>query len=418
MSSLESNEVAINLKLFKLFRFYHLFDPNSGKLYKFNIYHLAWYIINCVIACILIYGLLGYFTEMEDVIDSIFHIQIMFCYLLYSLSLLKIITFLYKANNIWDLLRVTRIHFLTSTQCQAHIGILHKHRNKSIKITNLISGFAIVTTLEWILFPLVLRLLSKTDASDSNQRFENIFNFRFPVTVSDYNNYYFIFYIMESFIAIFMLYAYVVTDVFFISVCYVIIAQYEIIKLAYEVVNCEQTSENNNENNNDNIVVNDCCDDLISIVTDQQKHYAKLRLFYSTYKLIIVSTVVINSGSVIILTYASVVIFTSPETIPIFSIVKLISAFTYMFFVLFFLCYLMERINNKIESVQLGMYSCNWTAMNIKSKKLLLFSMRMHNANKLMIKTTLKNIINLQLFNSVMMTSYNIVSAMLNTRSK
>jgi len=246
MSSLESDEVAFNLKLFKLFRFYHLFDPLSKKLCNVNVYHIAWYIINCVIGCIIIFGLLGYFTEMEDVIDSIFHIQLMFCFLLYSLSLLKIITFLYKANNIWDLLRVTHIHFLTSTQCQAHIGILHKHRNISIKITNLISGFAILTTLEWILFPLVLRLFSKTDANDSNQRFENIFNFRFPVTVSEYNNYYFIFYILESFIAIFMLYVYVVTDLFFISVCYVIIAQYEIIKRAYEVVNCEPSSENNN----------------------------------------------------------------------------------------------------------------------------------------------------------------------------
>nr|UMT69229.1 odorant receptor 38 [Myzus persicae] len=404
MNSLESNEVAINLKLFKLFRFYHIFYPYSEKLCNFNVYHLAWYIINCVIGGIIIYGLLGHFTEMEDDIDIIFYIQILFCYLLYSLSLLKIITFLYKANDIWDLLSVTRINFLTSTQCQAHIGILHKHRSKSIQITNVISGFGIMTTLEWILFPLVLWLLPKTNANGSNQRFENIFNFRFPVTISEYNNNYFIFYIMESSIAVFMLYVYVVIDVFFISVCYVIIAQYEIIKRAYESVNCEQSPKNNNENKN-NCNLNDCYDDLISILRDQQKHYAKLKLFYSTYKLIIVSTVVINSGSIIILTYASVVIFISSETIPIFSVAKLISAFAYMFFVLFFLCYLMERVNNKIESVQLGMYSCNWTAMSIKTKKLLLLSMRMHNANKLMIKTTPNKIINLQLFNSVIFDS-------------
>lgn len=255
MSSLESNEVAINLKLFKLFRFYHLFDPNSKKICNLNVYHLAWYIINCVIGCIIIYGFIGYFTEMEDVIDSIFYIQILFCYLLYSLSLLKIITFLYKANNIWDLLRVTRINFLTSTQCQTHIGILHKHRDKSIKITNFISGFGILTTLEWILFPLMLRLFPKNNAEYSNRRFENIFNFRFPVTVDEYNNNYFVFYIMESFIAMFMLYVYVVIDLFFISVCYVIIAQYEIIKRAFESVNSEVSSENNNGKSRIRIII-------------------------------------------------------------------------------------------------------------------------------------------------------------------
>jgi len=71
MSSLEFGEVAINLKLFKLFRFYHLFDPNSENICKFNVYHLAWYILNCVVGCIIIYASLGCFTGTENVIDII-----------------------------------------------------------------------------------------------------------------------------------------------------------------------------------------------------------------------------------------------------------------------------------------------------------------------------------------------------------
>lgn len=136
-----------------------------------------------------------------------------------------------------------RVHIVSSTYWNSP----HKHRNKSIKITNVITiAFAIVTTLEWILFPLMLRLLSKTETSYSNQRFENIFNFQFPVTVSEYNNNYFIFYIMESFFPIFLFYRNVMNDVFFISICYVIIAQCDIIKLTYTIVNFEQSSENNN----------------------------------------------------------------------------------------------------------------------------------------------------------------------------
>lgn len=53
------------------------------------------------------------------------------------------------------------------------------------------------------------------------------------------------------------------------------------------------------------------------------------------------------------------------------------------------------------EYVKFGMYSCNWTAMNLKTRKLLLLAMRVEDANKLMIKSTPKKIINLQLFNSV-----------------
>ncbi|CAH1716757.1 unnamed protein product [Aphis gossypii] len=304
-SILESNEVSINLKLFKFIRFFHLFDPNIKKICNLNVYHLAWYIINCVIGCIVIYGLLGYFTEKEDILNIVNQIQLMFCGLLYYSSLLKIIIFLYKANSIWDLLRVSHMNFLTSSQCKTHIGILHTHRNQSIKITNFISGFGIVIALEWIMFPLLLQLLQKEDVNKLNQRFENIFNFPFPVTINYYNNNYVIFYIMESFIAMYMLYIYVVVDVFFISVCYVMIAHYEMIKRAYENVNTELVSENNNKNKN---YCNDCIYDLVSIMKDQQKHFAKLKLFYSTYKFIILSTVTINSGSIIILTYASVVV--------------------------------------------------------------------------------------------------------------
>ncbi|XP_026815408.1 uncharacterized protein LOC113555223 [Rhopalosiphum maidis] len=414
---LEPKEVSLNLRLFKLFRFFHLFDPKTRKFYHFNVYHLVWYFINFVIGSIVIYGLSGYFTEMEDVIDIVFNLQLMFCCLIYSLSLLKIITFIYKANYIWDLLRVTHLNFLTSIQCQTHIGILHKYREKSIKITNYLSVFAITITIQWCLYPLVLLLLQKEDANQSNRRFENIFNFRFPVTISYYNNNYVIFYITETSFEMFLLYVYVVIDIFFISICYIMIAHYEMIKKAYEGVNSECNSENNNENKN-YYNMNDCFDDLVLILMDQQKHFVKLKLFYSTYKFIILSTVIINSGSIIILTYASVVIFTSSESIPILGVIKLISAFGYLLIILFFLCNLLESIHNKMESVHFGMYSCNWTSMNLRSKKMLLLSMKMNNANRFMIKLTPRKIVNLQLFNSVLITCYNVLSAMLNTLSK
>jgi len=246
ISLLEPKEVSINLKLLKLFRFFHLFDPKTRKICNINVYHLVWYIINSVLSCIVIYGLLGYFTEMEDVIDIVFHIQLMFCCLIYSLSLIKIIVFLYKANNIWDLLSVTCIHFLTSTRCQTYIGILHNHRKKSIKITNITCGLVFINAIEWSMYPLVLKLLQKEDANQSNRRLENIFNLRFPVTINNYNNNYVTFYIMESSIIMFLLYIYVVIDVFFISICYVMIAHHEIIKRAYENVNSTLNSKNNN----------------------------------------------------------------------------------------------------------------------------------------------------------------------------
>jgi len=53
------------------------------------------------------------------------------------------------------------------------------------------------------------------------------------------------------------------------------------------------------------------------------------------------------------------------------------------------------------ESVNFGIYSCDWTKMDLKFKKLLLVAMKINNADKLKIKSTPNKIVNLQLFSSV-----------------
>lgn len=48
-----------------------------------------------------------------------------------------------------------------------------------------------------------------------------------------------------------------------------------------------------------------------------------------------------------------------------------------------------------------ALYSCNWTQMNIKFKKLLLLAMQVHTSNGLNMKLTAKLIINLEMFANV-----------------
>jgi hypothetical protein len=104
----------------------------------------------------------------------------------------------------------------------------------------------IMNAILYTMYPLVLMLLRKENANQSNRRLENILNFRFPVPVNYYNNNYVIFYIMESCIVMFLLYMHIVSEVFFVSLCFVMIAQYEMIKRAYENFNGELICENNN----------------------------------------------------------------------------------------------------------------------------------------------------------------------------
>lgn len=48
-----------------------------------------------------------------------------------------------------------------------------------------------------------------------------------------------------------------------------------------------------------------------------------------------------------------------------------------------------------------ALYSCNWTAMDLKLKNTVLLAMRMNDANQLMINASPNKIINLQLFSGV-----------------
>ncbi|KAF0706717.1 odorant receptor 46a-like, partial [Aphis craccivora] len=52
------------------------------------------------------------------------------------------------------------------------------------------------------------------------------------------------------------------------------------------------------------------------------------------------------------------------------------------------------------QLVNFGIYTCNWTKMDLKFKKLLLLTMQMNNANRMVIKASPKKVINLQLFAS------------------
>lgn len=105
---------------------------------------------------------------------------------------------------------------------------------------------------------------------------------------------------------------------------------------------------------------------------------------------------------------------------PIISVVKLGTAFLFLCIELFIHCYLLDIIQTKVirktlissnaqlisnfvqkESVSFGMYGCNWTPEDLKFQKFLLLSMRMNDANKLKIKITETNVINLKFFSDV-----------------
>jgi len=245
MSSFEVNDVAIDISLYKLLRFYHVFDPSSSKIFGFHFYRFTGILLTVFIQSCVLFGLSGFFMEMEDTLNYIELFEFVFVNLSNFLSVLKICIFIYKANDTWDLFEVTHTHFLKSEQCCKYRDeVLEKVRKKSIKLTNFIFGFAFMTFVIWMIYPLAVNFFMLATDQINNQRYQNIFNMRYPVTIKTYNQYYFVFYGIEVIMGAFILYNSILIDTFLVSFCWVIIAQYEILTSAFGNIGDEATFQN------------------------------------------------------------------------------------------------------------------------------------------------------------------------------
>ncbi|XP_022175106.1 uncharacterized protein LOC111037054 [Myzus persicae] len=411
MKWLQDHEVAINLALFKRYQFYHIFDPNGSKLLSYDTYKLTNVMFIVAVTTYNIFSAMCFFTDTVNSIDSVDLLLMIFIYSIIVISLLKITVLLYNADQIWELFDLARLDFLTSKRCRKNIGILIKYRDTSITITNLYQNYSTIVFIIWMVVPLILNTFVLVEGP--NQRYHNIFNMQYPVSASIYNRYYYLFYLMEIAMGIFVLNYSMIIDNFLISLCWAIIAQYEVITTAFENIgnDCElENLQNRRENKSF-----EAYEDLKSIIMDQEKVYIKLKSFYHVVWIIVIFLIIIDSVLLIILTYSFVMICSSAESFSIFNILKISTAFFVFVIQLYLYCYLFDVLNDKKESVNFGIYSCDWTKMDIKFKKLLLLTMKLNNADKLKIKATPNKIVNLQLFSSVMTTTFNIVTVMLKT---
>jgi len=237
MSSLEINDVALNLALFKRLRFYHVLEPNGIKFFNYNVYRIIYIILIACIIFVNLCGLLGFILRTEDNFDEIGFIQLIYCHL-HSLQIVfKISVCIYNADKIWNVLDVTRINFIKSTLCSKYIKILYESRDISTKITNFLCVFITITISVWLIFPLLLNIMT---IDGNKQRYENIFNFRFPVTIHVFNYYYIFFYATEAIVLLYVGYSILIIDILLISLVYVFTAQYRIHAKAFENIGHEQ----------------------------------------------------------------------------------------------------------------------------------------------------------------------------------
>lgn len=237
MESLKINEVAFNLDLFKKLHLYHIFDPNSAKIFNYNAHKFGLVLIISILLCANIYGSLGFFVKTEDTINDIVFFQILCTLLASYICVFKLITCTYNAEIILDLFDVTRIHFLTYNHSFKYTHILHKYRDASINITNIFIIAFMISYSQWVISPLLVKTLMSPN--DSNQ-YDNILNWRYPISKQCLINNYYFFYSIEVSITFFISYGVLLTDFLIVSLSFVFIAHYEVQAQAFGNISLKQ----------------------------------------------------------------------------------------------------------------------------------------------------------------------------------
>lgn len=233
MNRLKVKEVAINLKLLKRYHFYQIFEPDGVKIFGWNAHRFICILFIVISQTIMIYANIGLIVDLDLANAEL--VLVISAHLENYICLSKLIVLLCNVNKIWDLFNVARLNFLKSKLCCGQVKILKKSRDQSIKMTNAYFIFTSVIMAEWLIFPIVLNTFLAPE-NINEYRPHNIFEFLYPVTLRTYTDYFLTFYILDLLVAAFMLFTAVMSDTILVSICWVLSAQYEVLKQSFEKI--------------------------------------------------------------------------------------------------------------------------------------------------------------------------------------
>ncbi|XP_050441407.1 uncharacterized protein LOC126846202 [Adelges cooleyi] len=156
-------------------------------------------------------------------------------------------------------------------------------------------------------------------------------------------------------------------------------------------------------------------EELNTTISRCQKVHLHMREFCSIVRFSALLHVGCYSGSLITIVYNIAMIFV---TYPLnyIGLLQFIVSYICAAGQLFNYLYFSDLMNEARDGLNFGLYSCNWTAMDMRFRKLLLLAMAMNNANQLKIRATPTKVIDLKLFLSVLQTSYSVANIMVNMK--
>ncbi|XP_050432572.1 odorant receptor 33a-like isoform X2 [Adelges cooleyi] len=226
------------------------------------------------------------------------------------------------------------------------------------------------------------------------------------IPVAHYNNLYELFYTLEVISVSHIMTSYVVYETLLITFCWMISAQLKTVASKYSAFGHDTSLTTDTQDNEPTET-----DKLVKIISDHQRVIKVMNTFYDIAKPLSIIQIGINAIIFIICTYMIVLNYFDGSPVLSIASIKWMSSALIIMFHLFTYCYFFGYLDDQKKSINFSLYSSNWFQEDIGFKKLVLLAMTMNNAiNNTSIKLSPIKIVNLELFSSVMHTSYSIVS--------
>ncbi|XP_022167528.1 uncharacterized protein LOC111031756 [Myzus persicae] len=406
---------AFDLILFKTIGYYQMVDPNTKKIFGFNIYNVINITLVIFTSIMTLIGLSGFLYKVDSIAyeeNSFQNIQMLFYLSCISLGNLKIAITVYNADAIWKLLNVAHESFISNKYCKQDKYKLNISGKQFVRIFPWYFFLFFMTAVSWSIVPIVVnnQVESKETQNNENIYMTNVANLRYPITVKTYNTYYKSFYALEFILVFYCAYGLVVFDLFIVALLQLLATHYEIISSAYE--NFKYKAENKNGKLRNTEIQKE----LISIILDCQTIYKKLETLYGISRPIVLVYMVGDAIGMITMPFLIVMSYVQSGS----SILNTnVFAFSWTLFVVgiqsYMYCSLLQNVNEKKEDVNFGLYCCDWTSLDIEIKKLILLAMRVNSSNNLTMKVTYTKFIDLPMFATIVRSSYSVTSVLINS---
>ncbi|XP_060866633.1 uncharacterized protein LOC132942339 [Metopolophium dirhodum] len=414
-----------NIRLANLTGLYQILDPGALKCRGRNVYQIfvAFFMLySLVISVVLFASFLHLWTYNTSMSLLDFFIATNSFYVSYKMCIV-----IYHSNDIWDCLSITRYGFtsLINRKRNGH-DTLDRWRARSVWYTSLLAVSYCWSMVFYVGCPLAFGAsvipIKNYDGSIGDYR-QNVLNLYFFASDETYNEYYNTFFVVEALFIIGMTIVFIIFDTLLVTLCLATCCQMQMICAAFESVNHKSLGDSLSsviDNTGEKYIISNehelIYDELITIIIDHQAVIKKFELFLNIFERVMLTHIFISSISLIILWFNLITSFFNDGTFRISgdAAVKTIVLIPSFLFQIFMTCYLFDYIHNQKDSIIYALYSSNWTEMDMKSKKLILLTMQLNNANQKKLRYTRTRIVNLEMFFKTMGHCYTVVSVLIN----